>query len=95
MLYARSAFTPQVTNHIHRFTRAGSLPKTMPPSLEVIHLNKNKFSGGVPAEWSSLANLKELRMDGAGKFTGGIPAKWASLKKLTLLDLDNTGVQGM
>ena len=67
----------------------------MPPSLEDISLNSNKFSGGIPAEWSSLANLKELRMDGAGKFTGGIPKQWASLRKLTRLDLDHTGVQGM
>ena len=82
-------------SQIHRFTRAGLLPKTMPPSLEVIILNDNDFKGGIPAEWSSLSNLKTLNMDRAGKFTGGIPAEWASLKKLTQLDLDNTGVQGM
>ena len=67
----------------------------MPPSLEDINLNSNNFSGGIPAEWSSLANLENLLMNGAGNFTGGIPAEWASLKKLTRLDLYHTGVQGM
>ena len=39
----------------------------MPPSLEVIILgdfykNTNKFTGGIPTEWGSLTNLKELKM---------------------------------
>ena len=40
----------------------------MPPSLEVLNLGDdgygatNKFSGGIPTEWSSLTNLKELSM---------------------------------
>ena len=47
----------------------------MPPSLEKLILgaiigNSNKFTGGIPTEWSSLTNLKELnvtncRLDGA------------------------------
>ena len=55
----------------------GPLPKMMPPSLEVLNLsddymNKNKFTGGIPAEWGSLTNLKELKMvkcglDGASR----------------------------
>ena len=39
----------------------------MPPSLEVLNLgddifNKNKFTGGIPTEWGSLTNLKQLSM---------------------------------
>ena len=39
----------------------------MPPSLEKLNLGvgyaeTNKFSGGIPTEWSSLTNLKELKM---------------------------------
>ena len=39
----------------------------MPPSLEVLNLgelccNTNKFTGGIPTEWGSLTNLKELKM---------------------------------
>ena len=39
----------------------------MPPSLEVLSLgeyddNTNKFTGGIPTEWGSLTNLKELKM---------------------------------
>ena len=41
----------------------------MPPSLEVLDLGNrygetNKFSGGIPTEWSSLTNLKELNVAG-------------------------------
>ena len=47
--------------------RTGPLPKVMPVSLEILNLgdayyNNNKFTGGIPAEWSSMTNLKELRM---------------------------------
>ena len=43
----------------------------MPPSLEVLNLGNgyyetNKFSGGIPTEWSSLTNLKELNVAGCG-----------------------------
>ena len=50
----------------------------MPLSLEVLILgmdmynNDNKFTGGIPTEWGSLTNLKELKMvkcelDGAAR----------------------------
>ena len=55
----------------------------MPPSLEVLNLgdnsqNNNKFTGGIPAEWGSLTNLKELKMvkcglDGASRAGCAIP----------------------
>ena len=43
----------------------------MPVSLEILNLsgeyNKpHKFTGGIPAEWSSMTNLKELRMADCG-----------------------------
>ena len=43
----------------------------MPPSLEKLILSHgygetNKFSGGIPTEWSSLTNLKELEMTYCG-----------------------------
>ena len=43
----------------------------MPPSLEVLNLgeylsNTNKFTGGIPTEWGSLTNLKELKMASCG-----------------------------
>ena len=39
----------------------------MPVSLEVLNLSgdrgrENNFTGGIPAEWSSMTNLKELTM---------------------------------
>ena len=43
----------------------------MPPSLEKLILgdwasNTNKFTGGIPTEWGSLTNLKELKMADCG-----------------------------
>ena len=38
----------------------------MPVSLESLNLSFNKFSGGIPAEWSSMTNLKELKMVACG-----------------------------
>ena len=43
----------------------------MPPSLEILNLgydryNTNKFTGGIPAEWGSLTNLKELKLARCG-----------------------------
>ena len=50
-----------------RIARAGTLPKIMPVSLETLDVSggydhHHKFTGGIPAEWSSMTNLKELRM---------------------------------
>ena len=45
----------------------------MPPSLEKLILGAvifcdslNKFTGGIPTEWGSLTNLKELKMANCG-----------------------------
>ena len=43
----------------------------MPVSLEILNLsgtydNKHKFTGGLPPEWSSMTNLKELKMADCG-----------------------------
>ena len=40
----------------------------MPPSLEQLDLSDpfQKFTGGIPTEWGSLTNLKELKMASCG-----------------------------
>ena len=39
----------------------------MPVSLKVLNLfDAGKFTGGIPAEWSSMTNLKELSMANCG-----------------------------
>ena len=43
----------------------------MPTSLEILNmgddfLNNNKFTGGIPTEWSSMTSLKELKMVACG-----------------------------
>ena len=47
----------------------------MPLSLEKLDLSgsvhdRHKFTGGIPTEWGSLTNLKELKMAGCG-LSGG------------------------
>ena len=34
----------------------------MPISIEILNLNYNKFTGGIPSEWGSLTKLKSLNM---------------------------------
>ena len=44
----------------------------MPESLAILNLSgdfygtHHKFTGGIPAEWSSMTNLKELKMVACG-----------------------------
>ena len=38
----------------------------MSVSLEILNLSENSFSDGIPAEWSSMTNLKELNMANCG-----------------------------
>ena len=39
------------------------MPKTIPPSLEVLNMyNAGKFTGGIPSEWGSLTNLNSLNI---------------------------------
>ena len=56
-----------------QITRTGPLPEVMPVSLEILFLSggnfaweAHKFTGGIPAEWSSMTNLKELKMTNCG-----------------------------
>ena len=44
----------------------------MPVSLESLDVSFNEFTGGIPSEWDSLTNLKELKvvvcgLDGASR----------------------------
>ena len=46
---------------------AGPLPKVLPTSLEVLDVSggvysPHKFTGGIPSEWGTLTNLKELKL---------------------------------
>ena len=53
----------------------------MPVSLEDLNLSSNKFTGGIPAEWSSMTSLKKLRLAACGldgeSVCAGIPRRGA------------------
>ena len=47
------------------------MPKVLPTSLEVLDVSgrvygPHKFTGGIPSEWGTLTNLKELKMANCG-----------------------------
>jgi hypothetical protein len=46
-------------------------------------------AGSLPASWSSLINLTELRITGAALLNGSIPASWAGMSQLQVLELTN------
>ena len=54
----------------------------MPVSLETIDLSKNNFSGGLPAEWSSLTNLKELNMANCDLYGGCGLSRYTAQKRI-------------
>ena len=47
----------------------------MPQSLEVLILNGNNFTGGIPTEWVSLTKLKTLNVADCG-LDGPLPVEW-------------------
>ena len=38
----------------------------LPPSLEILNASVNMFTGGIPKEWGSLTNMKQLIMSSCG-----------------------------
>ena len=67
----------------------------MPPSLEVIDLSKNFYTGGVPAELFSLTNLKTLNMAECG-LDGPIPVellRWKFVEGRTIELKRNAGLE--
>ncbi|GFY82496.1 leucine-rich repeat protein kinase family protein [Actinidia rufa] len=71
----------------------GSLPSDILslPSLRVVYLQQNNFSGGIPSSLSPQLNFIDLSFN---SFTGSIPNSIQNLISLTGLDLQNNSLTG-
>ena len=61
----------------------------MPVSLETLDLSggqsrptSHKFTGGIPAEWSSMTNLKELKLSNCGLDGGYGLSRYTAQKRI-------------
>mmetsp|Transcript_35804 Transcript_35804/g.75247 ORF Transcript_35804/g.75247 Transcript_35804/m.75247 type:complete len:159 (+) Transcript_35804:944-1420(+) len=73
---------------------SGTLPTSLPTSLQYIFLESNLLSGTLPKSFSRLRRLKELELS-ENAFSGSVPASVSSLH-LDHLDLQqNRALQGV
>ncbi|KAK7401977.1 hypothetical protein VNO78_13891 [Psophocarpus tetragonolobus] len=75
-------------NHI-----GGSIPTSLPVSLQHFFLSDNQFTGSIPASLSSLTELTDMSLND-NLLTGDIPDVFQSLTQLINLDLSNNNLSG-
>ena len=87
---------PHVVVHV-----AGTLPKQLPVSLEMLNLScgsaddsahSNHFTGGIPREWATLINLKELGLRNC--LIGGVCARASVCAWVCVGGLGRSGDRG-
>ena len=62
------------------------------PTLKVLNLANNKFTGTVPTEWETF-NLRLLQLND-NRFRGELPGNLATLNRLMVLDVSNNDMSG-
>ncbi|ESW21877.1 hypothetical protein PHAVU_005G106800 [Phaseolus vulgaris] len=75
-------------NHI-----GGSIPSSLPVTLQHFFLSDNQFTGGIPASLSTLTELSDMSLNN-NLLTGEIPDAFQSLTQLINLDLSNNNLSG-
>ncbi|BAT92258.1 hypothetical protein LR48_Vigan05g151700 [Vigna angularis] len=75
-------------NHI-----GGSIPSSLPVTLQHFFLSDNQFTGSIPASLSMLAELTDMSLNN-NLLTGEIPDAFQSLTQLINLDLSNNNLSG-
>ena len=63
------------------------------PSLKVLDLTGNGFTGAFPSNVAALVGLRTLRL-GRNKLTGPLPEAWRSLRRLDTLDVHSNKLTG-
>ncbi len=63
------------------------------PSLKVLDLTGNGFTGAFPSNVAALTGLRTLRL-GRNKLTGPLPEAWRSLRRLDTLDVHSNKLTG-
>ncbi|XP_020206008.1 protein STRUBBELIG-RECEPTOR FAMILY 3 [Cajanus cajan] len=75
-------------NHI-----GGSIPSSLPVTLQHLFLSDNQFTGSIPASLSTLTELTDMSLNN-NLLTGEIPDAFESLTQLINLDLSNNNLSG-
>ncbi|KEH39082.1 strubbelig receptor family protein [Medicago truncatula] len=75
-------------NHI-----GGSIPSSLPATLQSLFLSGNQFTGSIPVSLSTLTELTAMSLDN-NLLTGEIPDAFQSLTRLTNLDLSHNNLSG-
>ena len=63
------------------------------PTLEVLDLTGNRFSGPLPTALGGFRNLASIKL-GRNRLSGPIPGAWGKLERLDFIDLHNNKVTG-
>ncbi|GAB2274819.1 hypothetical protein Dimus_009593 [Dionaea muscipula] len=71
----------------------GSVPSSLPPTMQSFFLSDNNFTGSIPSSVSSLTQLFVLKINN-NHLTGEIPDAFQSLSSLANLDLANNSLSG-
>ncbi|KAI4334004.1 hypothetical protein L6164_018747 [Bauhinia variegata] len=75
-------------NHI-----GGSIPDSLPVTLQDFFLSANQFTGSIPTSLSTLTELTDMSLND-NQLTGEIPDAFQSLIQLINLDLSNNNLSG-
>lgn len=82
---------------LHHNDFDGNLPASLGllTKVKILYLDSNHLSGWLPTEWSNLAKLQHLYLDGNGALTGVLPPSWGKgMKHLQHLYLSDNKIRG-
>ncbi|KAD3640310.1 hypothetical protein R6Q59_003160 [Mikania micrantha] len=75
----------------------GRVPQTdgtLNPSLAVVYLSKNHFTGSIPVHLCKVPSIQFLDLS-HNEFSGGLPGCFSNLSDLGVIDLANNGITGV
>lgn len=76
-----------------RVQQKSALRLTRTPTIQVIDVSNNEFSGGIPEEWGQIPLLRELRAENAG-LTGVLPSSIRNWQGISVVRLSHNRLTG-
>ena len=73
---------------------SGTLPASLPASLETLKLTTKLMTGTLPAQWSSLASLKGVHISGNPGIKGELPRDLSTWQALEILEANGCDFSG-